>query len=257
LSHQISTFSSNFRATCRELAPLISYPREITDRELMERLKELEILNVSSILPGGRVQIGKFNILGKGSVGLVVRVENKNNNKPCALKIRRSDANRSSMEREAKLQKAANSIGVGPTIIGYSGNFILMELIDGSSIGEWINHHGITRDQIRKVVINTLEQCYKLDRANIDHGELSHITRHVLVSENSNSHIIDFDTSSTHRKTSNVTAAAHSLLLSGLVSKRIIDMIQIANREKIIELLRVYKWNQTRTTFDKILQAID
>jgi len=241
--------------SCRELVSIISYPREITDRELIERLKELEILNVSSILPGGRVKIGKFSILGKGSVGLVVRVENKNNNKPCALKIRRSDANRISMEREAKLQQAANSIGVGPTIIGYSGNFILMELIDGISIGDWINDQRITRDQIRKVIINTLEQCYKLDRANLDHGELSHITNHVLVSENGNSYIIDFETSSTHRKTSNVTAAAHSLLLSGLISKRVIDTIQIVDREKIIELLRVYKWNQTRTTFDKILQA--
>jgi putative serine/threonine protein kinase len=217
-------------------------------------LKELEIMGVNSIFSVGGTKIGKFRILGKGGVGLVVKVKS-NDRKTYALKIRRIDANRRSMEREVKLHKIANSTGVGPCIYANSKNFILMEFIDGCNIVGWLNQQDINADQIRKVVISTLEQCYSLDRANLDHGELSCLDHHVLVSESVNAHIIDFETSSIDRKARNVTAAAHSLLLNGTVSRRVINSIHFAEREKIIQLLRRYKWNQTRSSFDNILQA--
>jgi predicted Ser/Thr protein kinase len=254
LSHRINAFCNKVDLNCPELVPVISYPRQINDREYSGRLKELEIMGVNSILPVGNTKIGKFSILGKGGVGLVVKVES-NDRKTYALKIRRIDANRRSMEREVKLHKIAISAGVGPYIYANSENFILMEFIDGCNIIGWLNHQNINVDQVRKVVKSTLEQCYILDRANLDHGELSCLDHHVLVSENINAHIIDFESSSIDRKTRNVTAAAHSLLLNGTVSRRITNNIHFAEREKIIQLLRMYKWNQTRSSFDNILQA--
>ena len=254
LSHRTNAFCNKVDLNCPELVPVISYPRQINDREYSGRLKELEIMGVNSILPVGNTKIGKFSILGKGGVGLVVKVES-NDRKTYALKIRRIDANRRSMEREVKLHKIAISAGVGPYIYANSENFILMEYIDGCNIIGWLNHQNINVDQVRKVVISTLEQCYSLDRANLDHGELSCLDHHVLVSESVNAHIIDFESSSIDRKTRNVTAAAHSLLLNGTVSRRVTNNIHFAEREKIIQLLRMYKWNQTRSSFDKILQA--
>ncbi|MGC2670139.1 MAG: hypothetical protein WA220_13255 [Candidatus Nitrosopolaris sp.] len=254
LSYRINAFCNKVHLNCPELVPVISYPRQINDREYSSRLKELEMMGVNSILPVGNTKIGKFSILGKGGVGLVVKVES-NDRKTYALKIRRIDANRRSMEREVKLHKIAISAGVGPYIYANSENFILMEFIDGCNIIGWLNHQNINVDQVRKVVISTLEQCYRLDRANLDHGELSCLDHHVLVSESVNAHIIDFESSSIDRKTRNVTAAAHSLLLNGTVSRRVTNSIHFAEREKIIQLLRMYKWNQTRSSFDKILQA--
>lgn len=254
LSHRINAYSDKIDVNCPELVAVISYPRIIEEREYIGRLKELEIMGVSSILPAGSTKIGKFSILGKGGVGLVVKVEAKDK-KTCALKIRRIDANRKSMEREVKLHKIANSVGVGPHIYANSENFILMDFIDGWNIIRWLNQQNINNDQVRKVVISTLEQCYDLDRANLDHGELSCLDHHVLVSESVLAHIIDFESSSIDRKPCNVTAAAHSLLLNGPISRRVNKNIHFAEQEKIIHLLRMYKSNQTRGNFDKLIEA--
>lgn len=239
---------------CPELVPIISYPRQINYREYSNRLKELESLGVSSILQAGSTRIGKFSILGKGGVGLVVKAEAKDR-KTYALKIRRMDANRACMEREVKLHKIANSAGVGPYIYANTKNFILMELIDGCNIIRWLNQQSVNADQVRKVVASTLEQCYDLDRANLDHGELSCLDHHVLISGSDNPHIIDFETASIDRRTCNVTAAAHSLLLNGQVSRQVNKIIDFAERERFIQLLRAYKWNQTRPSFEKIIEA--
>jgi len=205
-------------------------------------------------LPAGSTKIGKFSILGKGGVGVVVRVEAKDK-KTYALKIRRIDANRKSMEREVRLHKIANSVGVGPNIYANSENFILMDFIDGWNIIRWLNQQNINNEQVRKVAISTLEQCYNLDMANLDHGELSCLDHHVLVSKSIYAHIVDFESSSIDRRTCNVTAAANSLLLKGPVSKHVNKNIHFAEQEKIIRLLRIYKSNHTRASFDKIIEA--
>jgi putative serine/threonine protein kinase len=218
-------------------------------------LKELEIIGVTSILHGGITKIGTIDILGKGGVGLVVKVE-RNDRKTYALKIRRIDANRSSMDREGKLHRIANTAGVGPSIYVNTKNFILMEFIDGCNIIRWLNQQSVKVDQVRKVVISTLEQCYNLDRAHLDHGELNCLAHHVLIPESVNPRIIDFETASIDRKTSNVTAAAHSLLLNGSISRKVGKIIGFVERETILQLLRVYKRDQTRQSFEKIIHAI-
>ena len=255
LSPRIHSFSNKIDVNCPELVPIISYPRKINEREYSDRLKELEIIGVSSILQGGITKIGRISILGKGGVGLVVKVE-RNDRKTYALKIRRIDANRSSMDREGKLHRIANLAGVGPSIYANTKNFILMEFIDGCNIIGWLNQQSVKANQVRKVVISTLEQCYNLDRANLDHGELNCLSRHVLIPESVNPRIIDFETASIDRKTSNVTAAAHSLLLNGRISRKVGKIIGFVERETILQLLRVYKRDQTRQSFEKIIHAI-
>jgi len=211
-------------------------------------------MGVSSFLPTGSTKIGKFSILGKGGVGVVVRVEAKDK-KTYALKIRRIDANRQSMEREVRLHKIANSVGVGPNIYANSENFILMDFIDGWNIIRWLNQQNINNEQVRKVAISTLEQCYNLDMANLDHGELSCLDHHVLVSKSIYAHIVDFESSSIDRRTCNVTVASNAMLLKGPVSKHVNKNIHFAEQEKIIRLLRIYKSNHTRASFNKIIEA--
>jgi putative serine/threonine protein kinase len=253
LSQQSQIFSNKISISSPELATVISYPW-LTDKEYVNRLKELHSLKIRYILPAGRLKIGKIPIAGKGCVSLVLKAEIKN--KICALKIRRTDANRKTMEREMSLHQIANSAGVGPNIFRYSDNYILMEFIDGLSIIDWVKQRSITADQVRNVATAILQQCYNLDRAHIDHGELSCLDRHVIVSKSNTANIIDFESSSTQRRTSNVTAAAQSLFLNGPISKRINELVHFTKREKIIQELKIYKWNQTKTNFHNILSVV-
>ena len=253
LSEQSPISSNKIAIGSPELATIISYPR-LTDKEYNNRLKELYSLEIKYILPAGRLKIGKIPIAGKGCVSLVLKAETKN--KICALKIRRTDANRKTMEMEVSLHQIANSAGVGPSIFRYSENYIMMEFIDGLSIIDWVKQRSITAEQVRNLATAILQQCYNLDRTHIDHGELSRLDHHVIVSKSNTANIIDFESSSTQRRTSNVTAAAQSLFLNGPISKRINELLCFTKREKFIQELKIYKWNQTKTNFNNILSVV-
>lgn len=236
-----------------ELAIIISYP-PFSVREYANRLKEICSLGITHVLPIGRTKIGKMAIAGKGSVSIVLKVKTKS--KICALKIRRTDANRETMKREVSMHKIANSVDVGPKLFGFSKNLITMEFIEGLSIVDWVKQQDITSNEVRKVAISILEQCYNLDKAHMDHGELSCINHHVIISKLNTVNIIDFESSSTQRKSCNVTTAAQSLFISGgLISNRVNEVLGYTKKEKNIGVLKTYKWNQNKANFDKIIDT--
>jgi putative serine/threonine protein kinase len=107
---------------------------------------------------------------------------------------------------------------------------------------------------MRAVVTDILEQCFRLDRAGLDHGELSRMTRHVIVSDRS--YIIDFESASTIRRTCNVTAAAQSIFLYGIVANRVKKILGNTDREKVMRALRTYKHSHTRANFDAVLDSL-
>ncbi len=243
-----------------QLANIISYP-SFNNNAYLERITELKTLGVESIMFGGRSLIGKVAVMGKGCVGLVLRAETQNHN-TVALKVRRIDANRTDMKREAELQKIANLAGVGPEIFGYTKNIILMGHVEGLSIINWIKQDDNISDRnlVLKVISDILEQCYLLDEAHLDHGQLSNLDHHVIISEALKVTIIDFESSSTQRKISNVTSAIHSLLLSGFVARRITDSLSLSSlqnyQEMLIQALKLYKLHRTRECFDRILHTL-
>jgi putative serine/threonine protein kinase len=251
LSQRTSLYRNEIDICSPELANIISYP-DFSVGEYSSRLNEISSFGITHFLPTGRTRIGKITIAGKGCVSIVLKVKAKN--KICALKIRRTDANRHTMKREAYLHEIANSAGVGPVLFRSSKNLITMEFIDGLSIVDWINKQDVGADEARNVAISVLEQCYRLDTAQIDHGQLSCLNHHIIVSKSNNTaNVIDYESSSTQRKPSNVNAAAQSLFVSGLISSRINQLVKLFHREKIIQLLKIYKWNPTRTNFDNIV----
>ena len=58
-----------------------------------------------------------------------------------------------------------------------------MEYLDGEKIGKWIKISKI-KGSVKKTKIKyekTLEDCYNLDKIGFDHGELSSISKHVII----------------------------------------------------------------------------
>ena len=253
LSQRTSFYHNEIDICSPELASIISYPN-LSVGEYSCRLNEISSFGITHFLPTGRTRIGKTTIAGKGCVSIVLKVRAKN--KIYALKIRRSDANRHTMKREAYLHEIANSSGVGPVLFRSSKNLITMEFIDGLSVVDWINKQDIGADEARNLAVSILEQCYRLDTAQIDHGQLSCLNHHIIVSySNNTANVIDFESSSTQRKPSNVTAAAQSLFVSGPISNRMNQLVKLVQREKIIQLLKTYKWKPTRNNFDDIVSV--
>jgi putative serine/threonine protein kinase len=232
---------------------ILGYPKA-TKNQLDLRVSELQKLGINGISFEGPMTIGTVNVLGKGYAGIVVLA--KKGTKKVALKIRRTDSPRKTMERETMLLLAANKVGVGPILFNSSKNFIVMEYLDGKKIFDWTSDlkEKESASKLKLVIKKVLSDCYKLDRAGLDHGELSNITKHVIVGKSVK--VIDFESSSLERRVSNVTSATQAIFIGSGLAKIVQKIYSIPPRPKIIKVLREYKKQQTQQSFDNVLRIL-
>jgi len=234
---------------------IICYPR-CDEEELDRRLAEMKRLGVKALLLKGERTINNIPVLGKGCVGIVVLAQTETGK--VALKIRRTDADRAGMKREAEMLRIANSMDIGPKLLGFSENFLSMEFIDGISLYRWIEtleEEEYAKLRIRRVLREILEQCWRLDEAGLDHGELSRAPKHIIVDSGDKSYILDFESASVMRKVSNVTSVCQYLFMRSKVAELIGERIGRIKIEKFLAALRMYKRNRTRENFETVLRA--
>lgn len=233
---------------------ILGYPKA-SSRQLQSRIIELEKLKIKSISFAGQTTIGSLQILGKGYVGVVVLA--KKGNTIVALKIRRLDSQRSEMKSEAKLMKLVNMVNVGPKLYDVSKNFLIMEYLDGDKIGDWIQSlkgNGSSK-KLKSIIKIILEDCYRLDKIGFDHGELSSISKHVIVGKLRTT-LIDFESSSVNRRASNVTSITQAIFIGSGIAKKVQRIYKIPEKGKIIDVLRKYKQEPTRKSFEDILKIL-
>jgi putative serine/threonine protein kinase len=230
-------------------ASILCYPRA-SEAELQNRLEELRMHGVTAVEFSGRGSAFNVPVLGKGFVGVVVTAHL--NEQRAALKIRRVDADRPSLQHEAEMLTKANSVMVGPRLIDASKNFLLMQLIDGDPMPAWLETH-TAKEEVRKVLTDILAQCWRLDTAGLDHGELSKAPKHLIVDKAQKPWIVDFETASDTRKTANITAICQYLFMGGgAVAGAVAEALGERSRIGTIEALRLYKKRRTREDFDRV-----
>ncbi|TLY05291.1 MAG: serine/threonine protein kinase [Thaumarchaeota archaeon] len=232
---------------------ILGYPRA-TKSELAKRLAELKKLGIKTVSFEGKTTLNNIAVLGKGYVGVVVL--SRKGKKEVALKIRRIDSSRSEMGNEAKLLKLANQVNVGPKLIDSSKNFIIMEYVEGKKIIDWVKElkgKG-SAAKLKATVRKVLDDCYNLDRIRLDHGELSYIHKHVIVGNSPC--IIDFESASTNRRTSNVTSATQSIFIGSGLANLVKKITRVPDRKRLIASLKKYKHDQSRKNFDVVLKIL-
>ncbi len=235
-------------------ASVLCYPK-YNPEETAKRIKQLKKLRVKAIQFTGKKKAFNIPVLGKGHVGIVVVATTKTGQ--AALKIRRLDADRKEMQHEAEMLAKANSVEVGPRLIAAQRDFLLMEFIDGEPLPDWAtNLKGKgTREKIRNVLRDTLEQCYQLDQISLDHGELSRAPKHIIIDTMDKPHIVDFETASTMRRTSNATSISQYLFMNSHLASIIRRKLGNTDHEAIIATLRRYKHDPTRRNFEALLKV--
>jgi len=232
----------------RRFSFILCYPHPM-DSEVSSRIQELQSLGVEALVFRGRANLHGVPVLGKGHVGVVVVA--LRGGRECALKIRRVDADRGNMRREVEMLREANRVSVGPRLLGYTDNFILMELVEGKNLREWLRE--AQGEGARRTLRDLLERCRRLDVAGIDHGELSRAHRHVIVTPPGEARIIDFETASTSRRVSNVTSIAHYLFFhreNSQILQRILGQMDL---QVLRSKLKEYKKELTDEGFREIL----
>ncbi|TBR23619.1 MAG: serine/threonine protein kinase, partial [Candidatus Nitrosotenuis sp.] len=88
----------------------------------------------------------------------------------------------------------------------------------------------------------------------LDHGELSNITKHVIVGKSIK--MIDFESSSLERRVSNVTSATQAIFIGSGLAKIVQKIYKIPSRPRIISVLREYKKQPTQQSFDNVLKTL-
>jgi len=232
---------------------ILGYPHA-TKTQIKSRVKELKDLGIDGVSFEGPMTINKICVLGKGYAGIVVLA--KQGTKKVALKIRRTDSPRKNMKGETTLLSAANKVRVGPKLISSSKNFVVMEFIGGKKIYDWVDElkgKG-SAAKLKFVIKKVLTDCYKLDEAGLDHGELSNITKHVIVGKNIT--MIDFESASLERRSSNVTSASQAMLIGSGLANMVNRIYKLPPKQEIISSLRTYKENRTKESFDQVLEVL-
>lgn len=215
----------------------------------------------------GQSKVGRFGIVGRGCVSTVVKAEIHSEKEIVALKIRRTDANRPDMKHDFELQKFANSFGVGPRAMSSTRDLFVMEYVDSTKLGKWFQalKTRSSKKYLRAIIRGTLEQCYELDIHELDHGELSNPTKHVLIRNQvtpAKTVIIDYESASMNRKVSNLTSVAQFFLFGSWQSEKIRKILGFEERSfnrqkaKLLSLLRSYKQGPSGDNFDRVLSAM-
>ena len=161
------------------------------------------------------------------------------------------------MKSEAVLLRLVNSVNVGPKIIDVSKNFLVMEYLEGVKISEWVNSlkGAGSAKKLKSTIRKILEDCYRLDQIGFDHGELSNISKHVIVGK-TKSTLIDFESSSVNRRPSNVTSITQALFIGSGIAKKSQKIYKNPSKEEIIGILKQYKEEKSRERFDELLKIL-
>ncbi len=231
---------------------ILCYPR-LDPSELEKRIFELSSLGVGKIIFTGKKKIGRLKVLGKGCTGIVVKAYKSR--MIVALKIRRVDANRRDMAHEARMLQLANSSNIGPSLLSFSQNFLLMEFIDGTLISDWMKDIKLYRkNSVQKVLRNILDQCYHLDQSGLDHGELTNASSHIIIENSNKVTIVDFESASATRRPNNLTGICHYLFLGKGDYNRKGRRLR---SNSLLESLKEYKKNISEENFKIVLQTLN
>lgn len=231
---------------------VVCYPKP-TDETLQKRLKELEQLGIRAVEFSGDKHVSNLPVLGKGCVGIVVKSFTKT--RTVALKIRRVDADRNNMQHEAKMLTLANTLDIGPKLMGITENFLMMEFVEGKLFPEWLNPVR-SKQRIRAILRHSLEQCWQLDKAGLDHGELSNAPKHVIIKPDDTPCIVDFETASINRRPSNVTALCQFFFVGGHIANQVAKKLGKADEAKLKQALKSYKKALIRENFEVVLHTV-
>lgn len=205
--------------------------------ELLKKLEKNEIKNAKYLAKGHRGVL--FTGIYKNKK---IAVKTKN---PQSTAVGR-------IQNEAKWLKKLNKYKIGPKLLLVENDYFAYAYIDGIFILDFFKKSN--KQPIKKILKNILNQMYVLDKLKIDKEEMHHPLKHVIVSKNK-PYLIDFERTHHAQNPKNVTQFCQFLMsgyASGILDKKKIKI----DKEKIINLAKIYKINQTLQNFRNIVQVI-
>ena len=206
------------RAKRRRAAPNPSTQAiDAADLRLLESLFAHDVDGVPSDDDTPRMELRDFRFLARGHKG-VVYVANYScagRTGRVAIKICRDGGAR----QEERWLRRCNELGIGASLVSYEWkDCVAMEYVEGPSIGEALDG-AVPPGVLFKALRDLLGQCARLDERGIDKREMNRCQKHVIVSREGRSTLLDFERCQESAKPSNVTGLAQYLTQAWAVGK--------------------------------------
>ena len=166
----------------------------------------------------------------KGKRGVIFKASY--HDKPVAIKIPHPDSDApSTPELEARYLEKANAVGVGPKLYVSSDDYVVMEFVDGILIGEFLKNDSIESEKIIQVIKLIFDQLISLDKIGINKFELTNPYKHIIVKNDFDPVLIDFERARHTTRPKNVTQFAEYL-----TSRNILPLLQ--ERDLLLEVAK-------------------
>jgi release factor glutamine methyltransferase len=211
------------------------YCYKITWNDELKNAQELGIKNIKYFTHGKR--------------GLIFTANYKN--KKVAIKIKRPSSQAfNRINIEATWLKKINRHNIGPKLQLSGNGFIVYSFIEGDFIPYYIEKNN--KQNIKKTLIAVLNQCYQLDKLNINKEEMHHPPKHIIIGNNKPI-LIDFERTRTTNSPKNVTQFVQYInrLQPTIKNKGFTYKI-----ETLRKLANSYKHKQSQTNLKKIIKEL-
>lgn len=196
----------------------------------------------------GLINIKKF---ARGHRGLLYKANLKKKKIVIKTKNPKSEA-KGRIANEVKWIKILNKRNIGPKLLFSGKGYFAYEFIKGDFILNFIEKN--KKQEVIKTIKNIFNQLYILDKLKVDKEEMHHPLKHVIIDKKPV--LIDFERCKKIKKPKNVTQFCQ-FLMSGSTEMLLRQKDIKLNKDKIINLAKTYKREQTKENLNKILSILN
>ncbi len=194
---------------------------------------EAESAGVCCIINMGVAEINvggvRVRVLGKGHASLVVAGLTFDG-RVVAVKVRRTDSKRSSLEGEGRLLEVASRAGASPAPLYYSKDLIVMEYVGDVSLERVLR--ASPSPLLRRSLLEAVRAARALDAVKILHAELHRPLRNVFYPRwPSSPRAVIIDLESSSRECGNVNKVLSFMIARGLLRGQAVEALRSLLRE--------------------------
>ncbi len=199
----------------------------------------LNTMNMKLNFEDIKKNIKELKKIGEGWRGVVY--SGYLNGEKLAFKVPSDPIHIPAIQKEGMILEEVNKRGIGGQLVLKGNDFIAYRFIEGKHFKDVIN-----KENAKKIFSQILNQARELDKLGISKDEMHRPHKNVLVDENLNVYLIDFERAKKTENLQNVTQFIQYLISGGS------NYYLIKDKRKLIELAREYKKNMTEENFKKI-----
>jgi putative serine/threonine protein kinase len=187
-----------------------------------------------------------MEIYAKGKRGVIYREGN------VCIKEKNPSSAVDTLANEAKYLKILNKKSIGPRFIKYVKGKLYREFVDGTRISDYFEQEA-SKEKIISVIKQVLEQCKIMDDLGIDKKELTNPYKDIIITEDNNAVMIDFERCKESKKPKNVTQFLQYIARNKPMLE---DKGIMIDKEELITLGKKYKSKPNKENFNNIIRFI-